>query len=94
MTCGSTVPWQNQEAALLFLVDIFEELLNKELPEAAGTAPDHLFKYIDKLVEEDDYPDAVVQMPGLDNQRHGGQRNDHLRTGYLKMYLKAAPFPN
>ena len=81
------------EAALLFLVDIFEELLNKELPEKLREQLlIILFKYIDKLVEEDDYPDAAVRkclaliINGMADNETIYLRN----SGYLKMYFKKA----
>jgi len=81
------------EAALLFLAEIFEELLQRGLAEKLREQLlITLLKFIDKLVEEESYPAAVVHkcldlvVRGLD-----GNETIYLRnSGYFKMYFKKA----
>lgn len=87
---------ENREA-LLFLLDIFEELLirgmEEKLQEQLAVT---LFKFTDKLVEEKEFQDeAVWQCLKLIEQGMEKSEDIYLRNaGYFKMYLdKAAAIP-
>ena len=83
------------EAALLFLAEIFEELLQRGLAEKLREQLlITLLKFIDKLVEEESYPAAVVRkcldlvVRGLD-----GNETISCNSGYFKMYFKSRTIP-
>lgn len=85
------------EEALFFLVQLFEELLNRGLEEKhQEQLIKTLFKFIDRLVKEDNYPTGVISdclkiIAGeIDKNADILMRN----AGYFKMYLgKAAAVP-
>jgi len=81
------------EEALLFLVQMFEELQSQKLDDKLyKQLLVTLFKYIDKLVEEEGFPAAVV-WKCLELIEKGLQENEFiyvLNSGYFRMYLKKA----
>ncbi|MBS3948468.1 MAG: hypothetical protein KGZ57_09275 [Dethiobacter sp.] len=79
--------------ALLFWVDIFEQMMSKELKEnLQEQLLFTLFKYTEKLVEEDNYPEeAVWRCLALIEKGLAENEAVYLRnSGYFKMYLKKA----
>lgn len=88
---------EEAEEALFFLVGIFEELMNKGLEEKQQEQLVRtLFRLIDRLVKEGNYPHSVVwKCLGLIEDGMVVHENIYLRNaGYFKMYLgKAAAVP-
>jgi len=76
---------------LLFWVEIFEELQSKGLEEKLQEQLlITLFKYVEKLVEEDSFPEAAV-WKCLALIERGLKENEAVylrKSGYFKMYLK------
>ncbi len=82
---------EESEEALLFLVDIFEELQNKELEEKLQEQLVRtLFVFVDKLAKEENYPPRVI-WKCLDLIEQGMAKNEeiYLRNArHFKMYLR------
>jgi len=85
--------YNSDEEALLFLVEIFEELLNKDLAEKTFEQFIRtMFKFIDRLVKEGEYPKSVI-WKCLDLIETGMMENEIIflrNAGYFKMYLNKA----
>ncbi len=88
---------EESEKALFFLVSIFEDLLNKDLEEKQREQLiKTLFKFIDRLLNESNYPQKVIWRcltlieKGMNEDEEIYLRN----SGYFKKYLaRAASVP-